>query len=304
VLRAATTYAAFVNAAFDSERGRFRNFMTIDRRWIQDEGSDDCYGRALWALGTCVGRSRRADFQYWAVEMFNRALPMVADLRSPRAHAFALLGIHEYLHRLSGDRRVEQMRESLTDRLISLYDQTAAVDWPWFEDEASYDNARLSQALIVSGHRAGNERALKIGLESLRWLLDVQSSHHGHLRPIGSNGFFRRGGECAQFDQQPVEVQAMVSGCLAAYTATGDADWLADARLAFEWFLGRNDLGLEVYDAGTGGCRDGLHQDRVNQNQGAESTLAFQTALAELELIDRELTAFQPVGSETPVNRR
>ena len=111
VLRAATTYAAFVNAAFDAERGRFRNFMTIDRRWIEDEGSDDCYGRALWALGTCVGRSRRADFQYWAVEMFNRALPMVADLRSPRAYAFALLGIHEYFHRLSGDRRVDQMRE-------------------------------------------------------------------------------------------------------------------------------------------------------------------------------------------------
>jgi hypothetical protein len=196
------------------------------------------------------------------------------------------------------------MRETLTDRLISLYEQTATPDWPWFEDEASYDNARLSQALIVSGHRVGNERALKIGLRSLRWLLDVQRSHHGHLRPIGSNGFYRRGGQCAQFDQQPVEVQAMVAGCLAAYTASGDSAWLADARMAFEWFLGRNDLGLDVYDAGTGGCRDGLHQDRVNQNQGAESTLAFQTALAELELIDRELTAFQPVGSETPVNRR
>jgi glycosyltransferase involved in cell wall biosynthesis len=303
VLRAATTYAAFVDAALDVDRGRFRNFMTIDRRWIPEQGSEDCNGRALWALGTCVGRSRRSDFQYWSVEMFNRTLPMAADLHSARAYAFTLLGIHEYFHRLSGDRRAEQMRETLTDRLVGLYDQNASEDWPWFENLVSYDNARLSQALIVSGHRAGNERALEIGLRSLRWLLAVQRSHHGHIRPIGSNGFYPRGGVCAQFDQQPVEIQALVAGCLAAYHATGDSAWLSEARLAFEWFLGRNDLGLEVYDAGTGGCRDGLHQDRVNQNQGAESTLAFLMALAELELTDRALTAFRPIGSATPVNR-
>ncbi len=304
VLRAATAYAAFLNAAFDPEDGRFRNFMTLDRRWIHEQGSDDCFGRALWALGTCVGRSRRADFQYWAVELFNRALPKIIEISSPRTAAFALLGIHEYFRRLSGDRRVDQVRETLTDRLIDLYDRTATENWPWFEEVACYDNARLSQALIVSGHRAGNARALEIGLRTLRWLLEIQRSPYGHLRPIGSNGFYRRGGECAQFDQQPVEAQAMVSGCIAANDATGDVAWLAEARTAFEWFLGRNDLGLDVYDAGTGGCRDGLHQDRVNQNQGAESTLAFQLALAELELTDRALTAFRPVGSATPVNRR
>jgi glycosyltransferase involved in cell wall biosynthesis len=303
VLRAATTYAAFLNAAFDAENGRFRNFMTFDRRWVRAQGSDDCFGRAVWALGTCVGRSRRADFQYWSVEMFNRALPAIIKLASPRAAAFALLGIHEYLRRLSGDRRVDQLRETLLNRLIDLYDRTAKEDWPWFEEVATYDNARLSQALILSGQCAGKPQALEIGLRTLRWLLEVQRSPHGHLRPIGSNGFYRRGAECAQFDQQPVEVQATVSACIAAWTVTGDTNWLSEARLAFEWFLGRNDLGLDVYDAGTGGCRDGLHQDRVNQNQGAESTLAFQLALAELKLTDRALTAFRPVGSETPVNR-
>lgn len=303
VLRAATTYAAFVNAAFDAEHGRFRNFMTLDRRWVRAPGSDDCFGRAIWALGTCVGRSRRADFQYWAVELFNRSLPAVVELASPRAAAFALLGVHEYLRRLGGDRRVDQLRESLTTRLMDLYESTATKDWPWFEGIATYDNARLSQALILCGQGAGKPRALEIGLRTLKWLLEVQRSPHGHLRPIGSNGFYRRGGECAQFDQQPVEVQATVSACIAAWSATGDATWLSEARLAFEWFLGRNDLGLDVYDAGTGGCRDGLHQDRVNQNQGAESTLAFHLSLAELELTDRALTAFRPVGSETPVNR-
>ena len=304
VLRAATRYAAFVNAAYDPKHGRFRNFMTLDRRWIKEPGSDDCFGRALWALGTCVGRSRRADFQYWSVEMFSKALPPIVDVPSPRAAALALLGIHEYFRRLTGDRRVDQVRETLATRLIDLYDQTATENWPWFEDIVSYDNARLSQALILSGHGVGNERAMEIGLRTLRWLLEVQRSPHGHLRPIGSNGFYRRGGECAQFDQQPVEVQAIVSACISACKVTGDATWLAEAKTAFEWFLGRNDLGLDVYDAGTGGCRDGLHQDRVNQNQGAESTLAFQMALAEMELTDRALTAFRPLGSATPVNRQ
>lgn len=304
VIRAANTYAAFVNSSFDSKHGRFRNFMTFDRRWTSEQGSDDCFGRSLWALGTCVGRSRRADFQYWAVELFNRALPRAADLASPRAAAFVILGIHEYFRRLSGDRHVDQVKEVLTARLIDLYERTASDDWNWFEDSACYDNARLSQALILSGHESGNQRTVEIGFRSLRWLLDVQRAPQGHLRPIGSNGFFPRGKECAQFDQQPVEVQAMVSACITAANVTGDNAWMTEARLAFEWFLGRNDLGLDVYDAGTGGCRDGLHQDRVNQNQGAESTLAFHLSLAELELTDRELTAFRPVGSATPVNRR
>jgi hypothetical protein len=251
-----------------------------------------------------VGRSRRADFQYWSVELFNSALPAVAELSSPRAYAFALLGIHEYFRRLSGDRRVDQIRETLAARLIDLYDRTAHDEWPWFEETATYDNARLSQALIVSGHSVGNQRSLEIGLRTLRWLLDVQRSPHGHLRPIGSNGFYRRGGKCAQFDQQPLEVLAIISACIAAWNVTADITWLAEARLAFEWFMGRNDLGLDVYDAGTGGCRDGLHQDRVNQNQGAESTLAFHLALAELKLTDRALTTFRPIGSDTPVNRR
>jgi glycosyltransferase involved in cell wall biosynthesis len=303
VLQVATTYAAFVNAAYDEQAGRFRNFMTLDRRWIDEPGSDDCFGRALWALGTCVGRSRRADFQYWSVEIFNRALPSIVEVSSPRALAFALLGIHEYFRRLSGDRRVDQVREALVARLMDLYDRTATNDWPWFEEVVSYDNARLSQAMIVSGDDAGNERVRSIGLKTLKWLLEIQRSQHGHLRPVGSNGFYPRGGKCAQFDQQPVEAQATVSACIAASNVTGDPAWLVEARLAFDWFLGHNDLGLDVYDAGTGGCRDGLHPDRVNQNQGAESTLAFQIALAELQLTDRELTVFPPIGSATPVNR-
>lgn len=131
---------------------------------------------------------------------------------------------------------------------------------------------------------------LATGLDALRWLVAVQTSPAGSFRPIGSNGFYRRGGEPAQFDQQPIEAQATVSCCVEAYLATGDVTWAAEARRAFEWFLGRNDIGLALHDPVTGGCRDGLHVDRLSQNQGAESTLAFLLALAEMRALQSSMS--------------
>ena len=181
----------------------------------------------------------------------------------------------------------------LTARLIDLFEKTATDDWPWFETILSYDNAKLPHALLASGRGAGNAKALEIGLRSLRWLVDQQKAPQGHFRPIGSNGFYRKGQERAQFDQQPLEAHATISACLEAYWATDNADWLWEARNAFEWFLGRNDLGLEVYDTNTGGCNDGLSEDRINQNQGAESTLVFLLSLAEMELLGSAQASFR-----------
>jgi glycosyltransferase involved in cell wall biosynthesis len=294
IARLATTYAAFLQHAFDRDRKRFRNFMGYDRRWLETVGSDDSHGRAVWALGACVGRSRRRDLQFWAAPLFDLALPSVVEMSAPRSWALALLGIQEYLRRLSGDRLASQVRETLTNRLVSLYERTAGPGWHWFEDIASYGNARLSQALIASGRDGGDARALEVGLESLTWLMDAQTAPQGHFRAIGSNGFFPRGqAEPARFDQQPLEACSCVSACLEAYRATEGPVWLRRARTAFEWFLGRNDLGLELYDPASGGCFDGLHEDRVNQNQGAESTLAFLLALAEMNLLETSLAAFR-----------
>jgi hypothetical protein len=285
IQQASVTYAAFLFAAFNPARKRFRNFLTFDRHWPEEIGSDDCHGRALWALGACVGRSRQRHLQSWAVHAFDMALPAIVETTSPRGWAFALLGIHEYLSRLGGDRLVSQFRDALTAKLLSLYDRTASEQWPWFEDILSYDNAQLAHAMIVGGHDAGNDRAREVGLRALRWLLGQQKAPQGHFRPIGSKGFYRKGQERAQFDQQPLEAFATVSACRGAYQATEDAGWHHEALNAFEWYLGRNDLGLEIYDPGTGGCGDGLREDRVNQNQGAESTLSFLLALAELRLL-------------------
>ena len=269
VHRAASTYAAFLNYAFEPESGRFRNFMSFDRHWMERHGSDDSLGRAIWALGTCVGRSRRRSFQSWAVQLFERALPACAETTSPRTWALSLIGIHEYFRRFNGDRLVNQMRDTLTNKLIDLYERTASDEWPWFEDVASYNNAKLPHALILSGRWSGNDRALEIGLHSLRWLAEKQLSLQGRFRPIGCNGFCRRGEPAAEYDQQPIEAHAMVSASIEAYYAVEDPYWSDQAHLAFDWFLGRNDLGQSLYDTSAGGCHDGLQENRVNENPGS-----------------------------------
>lgn len=294
VVQLTTTYAAFLQAAFHRGHRRFRNFLSFDRRWLEEIGSEDCHGRALWALGACVGRSQWQDLASWAASYFEQALPTVLETTSPRTWAFALLGIQEYGRRFSGDRMASQVRDTLVDRLIGLYDQKAAPDWAWFEDSLSYDNARVPQALIASGRDGGNARALDIGVRSLGWLVGVQTAHQGHFRAVGSNGFYTRGQEPARFDQQPIEAAATVSACLEAHRATDEPAWMHAARSAFEWFLGRNDIGMELYDPGTGGCCDGLQDGRVNRNQGAESTLAFLLSLAEMDLLESSLAAFRP----------
>jgi glycosyltransferase involved in cell wall biosynthesis len=289
----ATTSGAFLHHAFDPKTKRFHNHLSFDRRWLDEQGSEDCQGRALWALGTGVGRSPFRSFQMMAGQLFASALPALTGFTSPRAWAFGLIGIHEYLRRLSGDSLVNQTRETLTCRLMERFDASAHPDWQWFEEELSYDNAKLPHALIVSGKATGQQAVLERGLLALRWLTELQMSEKGHFRSIGSNGFYRRGGTRANFDQQPIEAQATVSACLEAYRATADVWWYEQAQRAFDWFIGWNDLGLELYSPETGGCRDGLHVDRVNGNQGAESTLAFLLSLAEMRLAQNILTSFQ-----------
>jgi hypothetical protein len=295
----ATTYAAFLHHAFDLKVKRFHNHLSFDRRWLDDLGSEDCHARALWALGFGVGRSPYRSFQIMAGQLFALALPALTEFTSPRAWAFGLIGIHEYLRRLSGDSLVNQTRETLTLRLMELFERNCHPDWSWFEGELSYDNAKLAHALILSGRATGQRAVLERGLQALRWLTELQMSENGHFRPIGTNGFYRRGGPRANFDQQPIEAQSTVSACLDAYRATSDFWWYEQAQRAFDWFIGWNDLGLELYSPETGACRDGLHVDRVNGNQGAESTLAFLLSLAEMRLAQNMLTSFkEPIAVE------
>jgi glycosyltransferase involved in cell wall biosynthesis len=280
--RLATSYLAFLCAALNPHTGRFRNFMNHGRQWLEDSGSEDSHARAVWALGTGAGRSRNEGHRRLCLQMFERGLAAIEGFSSPRAWSFALLGIHEVLAQTPAHAVAKALRETLTLRLVGLWEACATDTWPWFEPSATYDNARLCQALILNGQELPHSGALAIGLKALGWLVSVQKAPAGHFRPIGNQGFYERDGAHADFDQQPLEAQAMVSACLEARSATQDPAWSREAKRAFEWFLGRNDLGLPVYDSGSGGCGDGLHPDRVSENQGAESTLAFHLARAEM----------------------
>jgi glycosyltransferase involved in cell wall biosynthesis len=282
-----TRYLAFVHAAFNEEQHRFRNFLTYARAWTEDAGSEDSHGRALHALGTVVGRSNDPGRKSLAGELFHAALPVVREFTSPRAWANTLLGISEYLRAFEGDRSVQELRGVLADRLLALYTRSRTPDWPWFEDRLTYANAQLSHALICSGARMDREDLISAGLESLAWLVTVQRSAEGHFAPIGTNGFAVRGARPAVFDQQPIEAATMVAACVEADRVTGDEIWKQHARHAFDWFLGQNHLQQWLYDPLTGGCRDGLHAERANENQGAESTLAFLLALIDMRSLDR-----------------
>jgi glycosyltransferase involved in cell wall biosynthesis len=280
--RLTTGYLAFLAAALNNETGHFRNFMSYGRQWLEQAGSQDSHARALWAAGSGAGRSRNTGHRRLCAQLFERGLAVVGTFSSPRAWAFTLLGVHEYLRGYPVTPAVLAARELLTGELVRLWKSCATEKWPWFEPGATYDNARICQALILSGQWMPDPEALEIGLKSLRWLASIQKTQAGNFRPIGSNGFYQRDGARADFDQQPVEAQAMVSACLEAFRATQDAMWSREAKRAFEWFLGRNDLGVPLYDATTGGCSDGLHAERISENQGAESSLAFHLALAEM----------------------
>jgi hypothetical protein len=275
-------YLAFVGHAFNPDTGRFRNFMSYARTWTEECGSEDSHGRAIWSLGAVLGRSHTPGTRSLAGDLFHGALPAVTGFASPRAWAYALLGIDHYLGAFQGERDVEAAGSLLAERLLDLHRRTSGPDWCWFENSLTYANARLCEALIVSGARLQRQPMLDAGVASLAWLLSIQRTPEGYFAPVGSNGFLERGALPARFDQQPVEACGFVSACLAAHRATGDATWARHARWAFDWFLGHNELHRSLYDPSTGGCRDGLHAERVNQNQGAESTISFLQALLDM----------------------
>jgi len=282
-------YLAFLEHAFNPVKGRYRNFLGYDRRWSEAEGSEDCHGRALWGLGTVLGRSRNQGLRAAAGRLFEFSLPAVMEFSSPRAWAYTLLGIQEYLDSYPGDRDAQKIRSVLSRRLLEMYEAIRSPDWKWFENILAYGNARLPQALLLVGSASSDDRMISAGLEALDWLLKTQHCEtNGHFVPIGSQGFYPQGGEKARFDQQPLEAAGAVSACLQAYRVTGDGRWRGEAWSAFNWFLGDNDLQLPLYDSTTGGCRDGLHPDRANENQGAESTLSFLMALLEMRSLQEQ----------------
>lgn len=272
-------YMSYLIYAFDPESRRFGNYLTYQRTWAKPIATEDTHARAVWGLAHVIAYARHSGHRASAAHLMEAATEPIASFSSTRAWALGILAIQTYLRVYPGATMFRKEREMLAHRLFEQYRANAVEDWPWIEDRLTYDNARICQALIEAGRGLPNEEMAQAGLRSLKWLDELQTAQQGHFVPIGSNGWYVRNGTRARFDQQPIEASSFLDACLTAFRLTKDEYWLVAARRAFEWFLGRNDLNLPLYDYVSGACCDGLHPDRVNQNQGAESVICWLMSL-------------------------
>jgi hypothetical protein len=279
-------YLSFMQDAYNEESGRFRNFMGFDRRWLEDEGSEDSHGRALWGLGMAVAFGKDEGQIATAMTLFKKGLKAAETFpqSAARSWAFTLVGIHAYLRRFGGDTEARHTRAVLAERLYKLFKENAADDWPWFEDTLTYANGKLPHAMILSGQWMQQGEMVEMGLHTLDWLVKIQTAEDGCFSPVGNNGWYPKAGKKAVFDQQPIEAHAMVGACIEAYRVTREEKWLNAMNRCFNWFIGRNTLKVPIYNFSTGGCCDGLRPTGVNQNQGAESTLAWLLSLMAIHL--------------------
>ena len=315
VSRSAWRGLRFLEDAFDPEIGRFRNFRSIDGSWIGGAGSNDSFGRAMLALGATMDAAPDARLFEGALTLFGRALPAAGKVTSPRAQASIVLacdavarsvhvaGAEDEQGAAIGAASALVLRRVAT-ALHARFLDFARPGWPWAEGSLTYENALLPRALIVAGHRLGAGTMLAIGLQVLDWLIDVQTSPTGRFSPVG-NGWWPRGGEKSQFDQQPIEATSLLLAAEAAYTATRDPRYLEAMERAYAWFLGANDLGVKIADPARGACCDGLTSTGVNVNEGAESTLMWLTAAEHIRLMrSRKPKAVRVIAPGRPLLTR
>ena len=274
-------YLGFVLHA-QNEAGRFRNFMNYSRQFKEKEGSEDCFGRCLWALGYInASDAMPIGIKEASNGAFQRALPAIQTLEWSRGQAYALIGLG-FVNSPGVDERIAD----LADLLVGRFEHAAeGKDWQWFEETITYDNAVLPWALFVAYRRTKQERFLRVAKESLAFI-DRVNFRDGYFRSVGCNGWWMRGAEIAQYDEQPLEACTAALAHLAAHEATGDATMLKLARKCVSWYAGENSRHESLIDPETGGCRDGITSGGLNQNQGAESIVGY--VIANLALMSRE----------------
>lgn len=277
------TYISFLCNA-QNDCGTFRNFMGYNREFLEAAGSEDCFGRCMWAL--CFTFSNLATPQNvkqaaWGLVL--KALPNCMMLKSPRAKGYLIIGL-SYLNGIETNGYIKKLAGSLADQ----YDHFTDGDWHWFEDSMTYCNAILPWAMMLAYKVTRKDRFDRIGLESLHFL-ESKTSSNGHFKPIGCKGWLNKGKEPAAYDEQPVEACETMLAYIDAYKITGNEIWLDRAKTCFSWYCGKNSKNLSLIDAETGGCYDGIESDRLNLNQGAESIVSFWVACVEMKkCIDAE----------------
>lgn len=279
--------ASFLWYAFNDSKLTFRNFLSYDRHWLEEAGSQDSMGRALWALGFTVGNSQIEGITKMAQRLFRESIISTKDFTHLRSKTFALIGICEYLKNCNEIEERLNLKQIIIDfskDLMDSYSKYQTPEWKWFEEGLSYCNAKIPQALLMAGEALEDQKLVDVGLESLTWLLDNQKTEDCYFNPIGHVDFHTKGTRQSKEGQQPVEAKAMIQACLKAFSITKDSIWYDEAVTVFRWFMGNNILKVPVYDVNSGGCNDGMEGDRISENQGAESTLSFLISLVELKL--------------------
>lgn len=276
-----SVYAAFVAHAWNPDIGRFRNFMSYDRAWLEPRGSEDSTGRSIWAVAVTAALAAEPSQRRWAASLMERILRCIDGIEPPRANAFVLLGLTAMIEAGWGEDSLRRTVKRKSASLLAMLRARTSRSLAWFEDHLSYDNARLPEALIRSGLALGDAAMVKDGVEALDWLCRRQTDAVGHFLPVATVDFGRPLEAKSLFDQQPVEVAATVDACEAAYAATGDPRWIEEAERAYAWFHGANTLGVRVA-VGDGDSFDGLTWAGANENQGAESVLALELAACTL----------------------
>ncbi|MEM7577580.1 MAG: glycosyltransferase family 4 protein [Planctomycetota bacterium] len=284
-------YLSFMDHAFDESAGRFKNHMGYDRVWDDEPFSEDTHGRAIRALGETVARSNQLGHRSLAVRLFQAALPACERFEHPHGMAYALIGIHAYLRRYSGDTHAKQTRELLAQRLFDAF-SGKPDDWPWPVDQLTYTAARLPHALLLCGRWMFNNAMIQQALKSLDFLNAVQTGDDERFAPVGTHGWFPRGGTKARFDQLPMEAGGAIDANLEAFRVTNNPHYLRRAHRTLQWFLGDNDLRQPLYDQTTGGCFDKLTAQGVDENQSADATISWLLSL--MSMHEHALAQDQP----------
>jgi hypothetical protein len=288
---------AYLSAAFDPALGTFHDFRGADGAWLDGAGSQDCQGRALLSLGIAARDAPEVGLRRDARSLFDAALPAARVLTAPRAVASVILGCDAALDG-QPDEGTRATLGLLAHRLRSpFWDIDPESDWLWPESELTYENALLPHALIVAGRRLADPDLRRVGLEVLDWLIAIQTTRRGTFTPVGNDGWWPHGGVRSRFAQQPIEATALILAAGAAYEVASDVAYRRAAESAYAWFLGDNEGDMVIADVATGGCHDGLEEAGVNQNQGAESTLMWLTAV---ETIRAMRTRASAVRTQAP----
>lgn len=262
--------------------GRFHNFLSYEHHFLDDVGSEDCLGRALWACGYAMDSNLPEEKKLLSKEIFDNGFRWVNSLKSLRAKAFAVLGLQHYQRAFPRDRNLIQNIKTVADQLAENYKLNSSPNWRWFESYLTYANARLAQALFEAYSSTKDHSYLKIGDDSLNFLIERQTIAD-QFCPISNKGLTKGEADSALYDQQPLEASCMVEAALSAFRVKGDDKYLKIAGAAFGWFLGENSKNVVLYNSRTGGCYDGVNQQGLNLNQGAESTISYLLARLELE---------------------